>query len=244
MVRLAARALERGFDVVRLNVRNCGGSERLARTLYHSGLTCDLRAVAERLAPAPLFVAGFSMGGNMALKLAGEWAARAPAHVRAVCAISTPIRLAPCARRLHEPRNRLYERRFVRELKDLVRRKQRIQPGLFDWVNLEGVRSIYEFDQRITAPHFGFRGADHYYEAASSGAYLDRVRLPSLLIEARDDPFIPFSVYDDPVFSRNPFLRLLVTGHGGHVAFLARRRPRFWAIDQALRFFENFAAVG
>jgi hypothetical protein len=238
MLSLASRALAAGFDVLRLNVRNCGGTEHLAPTLYHSGLTADLRAVVEQLAPRPLFLVGFSMGGNMALKLAGEWGGQPPSHVRAVCGISVPIRLGVCARRLGEQRNRVYETRFLRELRRTLLRKQQAMPEQFAAPPWDGIRTIYEFDDAITAPAFGFRGADHYYECASSAGFLDKIRVPTLLIQSRDDPFIPFQVFEELRVEENPKVHLEAPAHGGHVAFLARHPPRFWAIEQTVRFFE------
>ena len=239
MLSLASRACERGFDAVRLNVRSCGGTERLSPTLYHSGLTVDLRHVVEQLAPEPVFIAGFSMGGNMTLKLAGEWGDSPPAHVRGVCAISAPIRLDSCARRIGDRRNWIYEYRFLRQLKQAMRRKRAVTPGFWqDEQEFLRAGSIWEFDDRVTAKAFGFDDAEDYYRRSSAAGYLDRVRVPALLIEAADDPFIPFEVYDNAVFERNPSLQLVTSGAGGHVAFLSRNGRRFWAEEQALNFFE------
>ncbi len=235
-------ALESGFNTVRLNVRNCGGTERLAPTLYHSGLTVDLRHVAESLDAEPLYILGFSMGGNMALKLAGEWGDAAPAHVRGVCGVSVPIRLDLCSKRIGEARNRVYELRFLRQLRATLAYKKLLMPEIFQRIDGAGASSIWDFDDCVTAPSFGFESAADYYSRASAAAYLDRVRLPSLLIEAEDDPFIPWSVYaDDPVFERNPQVTLLASRRGGHVAFLAHNSHRFWAEEQALRFFETLS---
>ncbi len=242
MRRLAQSALAAGFNVVRLNVRNCGGTETLTPTLYHSGLTVDLRRVIEQLAPEPLCVIGFSMGGNLALKLAGEWGEDAPPHVRGVCGISVPIQLGACSRRLGEPRNRVYELRFLWALRKTFLLKQRLLPSRFGSLSVDGLQSIYDFDDRITAPAFGFQDAEDYYTHASSAAFLGRIRRPALLIQADDDPFIPRDVYDDPVFERNPYLSLLRTSHGGHVAFLGKGQPRFWAAEQALSFCSNLIA--
>ena len=242
--RLAQSALLAGFDVVRLNVRNCGGTEHLAPTLYHSGLTVDLRAVVEQLAPEPLFVIGFSMGGNLALKLAGEWGEDAPAHVRGVCGISVPIQLGACARRLGASSNRVYEVRFLRVLRRTLRLKQRLMPSTFGDLSADGLRSIYEFDDRVTAPAFGFRDAEDYYEQASAAGFLAEIRRPTLLIQADDDPFVPVQVFDDPVFERNPHLSLLRVAHGGHVAFLGKGQPRFWASEQALEFCLGVGSLG
>lgn len=230
---MARAALDAGFDVVRLNVRNCGGTESLASTLYHSGLTTDLRAVVEQLAPRQVFIIGFSMGGNQALKLAGEWGAQHPKHVLGISAISAPIDLAVCARRLGEPGNRVYERHFLRSLTARYRRKAALFPGRFSLDALPRVCSIVDFDEYITAPAFGFQGAQHYYQRSSALPYLGEVRIPTLLIQAQDDPFIPFESFRVPP---NPVIRVLAPRHGGHVAFLTRRKPRFWAAEQVIRF--------
>jgi predicted alpha/beta-fold hydrolase len=241
MLTLAHRALEDGFDVIRLNVRSCGGTELLSPTLYHSGLTDDLRSVVDQLAPENLYLVGFSMGGNMVLKLAGEWGGQAPRHVRGVCAVSAPIRLAECARRIGERRNWIYEYRFLRQLRAAVKTKQRLDPQFWPDLDPDRADSIYSFDELITARTFGFESAADYYERSSAAGYLDRVRLPALLIQAEDDPFIPFSTYRHAAFQQNNALRLLHTGSGGHVAFLARGAARFWAEDQAVRFFDSLA---
>ena len=241
MLTLAGQALEAGFGVIRLNVRNCGGTEHLSPTLYHSGLTTDLRAVIDQLAPRPLFVVGFSMGGNMALKLAGEWEDKPPGHVLGVCSISAPIRLADCSKRIGEFRNRVYELRFLRQLKAALRKKRELQPEIFPEWDFSGVDSIWEFDDRFTAPSFGFGTAANYYQQASAAGYLDRIRAPALALQAEDDPFIPFDAYRDSVFESNPALNLIVSRHGGHVAFLANGSPRFWAEDQAIRFAQTIA---
>lgn len=238
MLSLAQRALERGFDTVRLNVRNCGDTEHLCPTLYHSGLTVDLRHVVEALAPRPVFIAGFSMGGNMALKLAGEWGETPPKHVLGVCGISPPIRLDVCSRRIGELRNRVYEVRFLRQLRAAIRRKHGIMPHC-PAPHFEGVDSIWAFDERFTAPSFGFDDAADYYNRCSAARFLGDIRVPALVIQAEDDPFIPFDVFRHRAFDENPSLSLMAVPHGGHVAFLGRGAARFWAEEQAIRFFES-----
>ena len=237
-------ALEAGFDLVRLNVRNCGGTEHLTPTLYHSGLTIDLRRVVDQLAPRPLFLLGFSMGGNMALKLAGEWGANPPEHVRAVCAVSAPVRLDVCSRHIGKPRNRIYERRFLRQLRATMARKSRVMPELYPAADFSGVDSIWKFDDKFTAPSFGFRDASDYYDRCSAAGFLHRIRVPAVLIQAEDDPFIPFDAFRCRAFAANPWIRLLAEPHGGHVAFLARKGARFWAQAQAVRFFQAAARAG
>lgn len=225
---LTNSALTHGMDVVRLTVRNCGGTENLTPTLYHSGLTEDLCAVVDRLAPEPLVIVGFSMGGNISLKLAGEWGASPPAHVRGVCGVSVPISLAMCAQRLGHWRNKIYEAHFLHALKRTVRKKQRLMPTLFKALPVSGIGSIYDFDDQVTAPVFGFRDADHYYEQSSSIHFLNSIRIPTLLIQAKDDPFIPFDVFETAGVETCPYVQLVVTKCGGHAAFLSRSSPRFW----------------
>ncbi len=244
MVSVARAALQSGFDAARLNVRNCGGTEHLCRTLYHSGLTADLRAVVDALAPRPLYLVGYSMGGNIALKLAGEWGESAPAHVRAVCAVSPPIRLDLCSRNIGRRRNAVYEKRFLLQLGAALRRKRAALPGSFPGEGLPKPRSIWQFDELVTAPAFGFRNAADYYEQASSARFLGRIRVPALIIQAQDDPFIPFEAFDLPALRENPWLRFIGPRRGGHVAFLARGRPRFWGQEQAVRFFRAIREGG
>jgi uncharacterized protein len=167
------------------------------------------------------------------LKLAGELGESASEVIAGVMAISTPIDLAACVRQLDRPSNGIYARRFVARLKERVRAKERLTPGLFDLGGLDQVRDIYGFDDRFTSRAFGFGSADNYYATQSANQFLDRIRVPTLLVQAKDDPLIPFAVYDHPAFSTNPHLRLLATEHGGHVGFIAKTKPRFW-LDQVL----------
>ena len=232
---LAQAALEAGCAAHRFNMRSCGGTEHLSgRTLYHSGQTSDLLAVIRALPRgAPVFLAGFSLGGNVVLKLAGELGAAASGLIAGVIATSTPIDLAACVRWLDKPSNLVYARRFLARLKERVRAKERLTPGLFDLSALERVRKIYEFDDRFTAQAFAFGSADNYYATQSSNQFLDRIRVPTLLVQAKDDPMIPFTVYDHPAFSTNPHLRLLAVDYGGHLGFISKTKPRFW-LDQVL----------
>lgn len=236
----AQDALERGFGVHRLNLRSCGGTEALCETMYHSGLTGDTREILQRLRgrnAGPVFLVGFSLGGNVALKLAGELGdTDLPAGV---CAVSTPIDLARSVRHVDASRNRLYVRRFVRRLCDHVKRKSKLHPGIYNTFEIDNVKSIWEFDDRFTAPLFGFGTAANYYETQSAAGYLDKIRIPTLVISAKDDPLVPFEIYDHPAFKSNPALTLIVTEHGGHLGFLSRRKPRFWVDGVALDWMET-----
>jgi len=232
---LAQAALEAGYAVHRYNMRSCGGTEHVSgTTLYHSGQTSDLLAVIRQLhGQSPILLVGFSLGGNVVMKLAGELGESARELIAGVAGVSTPIDLAACVKQLDRPANFIYSNRFLSRLKQRVRLKERLTPGLFPIENLDRVKSVYQFDDEFTAQSFGFGTADNYYATQSSKQFLDRIRIPALLVQAKDDPLIPFEVYDHPAFSQNTCLRLLAVEHGGHLGFVARRKPRFW-LDQVL----------
>ncbi|HTT64642.1 MAG TPA: alpha/beta fold hydrolase [Bryobacteraceae bacterium] len=223
---VAAHAVERGYAAHRLNLRSCGGTERLARTAYHAGLTSDLLAVVRALAGercAPVWLVGFSLGGNLAAKLAGELGDDARSLLAGICAASAAIDLEACAHRIGQPDNRFYELRFLMKMRARAAAVWRSTPA-----ELHGIRSIIEMDDRITAPHNGFRSAEHYYRTQSANQFLGRIRVPALFIAAKDDTLVPFRIYDHPAFKTNPCLTLLATEHGGHLGFVARGRPRLW----------------
>jgi uncharacterized protein len=219
---MAQAALERGCAVDRFQLRSCGGTHTSCPTLYHGGLTSDLAAFLRSLA-APAWVIGFSLGGNVALKLAGELGDGAAALMAGVCGVSTPLDLEACARRIGEPDNWIYERRFVRKLMLKV-----VETGRCPRAELRRKRSLWEVDDRFTAPLWGFGTAANYYRSQSALRFLERIRIPGLLVQAEDDPFIPFRVFDCDGLRGNPCLKVLATRHGGHLGFLTRRGPRFW----------------
>ncbi len=236
---MAWDALNAGFIAHRVHMRTCGGTEHLCKTLYHAGLTSDLHAFLRGLRDAerrlPVFLIGFSLGGNVALKLAGELGETE--LIQGVCAISTPIDLAAGVRRIGQWDNRIYENRFLGRM-----RSRLLATGRYSKAELEAARTLYEIDDRITAPSFGFKGADHYYATQSSRNYLDLIRVPALLIQAKDDVFIPFESYAHPAFRSNPFLRLIATERGGHLGFLSRSGARFWVDEIAIEFLKGVLA--
>lgn len=233
---MAAAALEAGYVVHRYNMRGCGGSPWNPHANYHSGQTGDLLHVARerrRLSSLPVYAVGYSLGGNVVLKLAGELGADGPSLFAGVCSVSAPIDLAASVRATDKPSNFLYRRRFVERLKERVRRRHPQAPQLFPLEHLAKVRTIYDFDDFYTARIFGFGTAANYYRTQSSHQFLESIRVPALLVQAKDDPMIPFAIYAHPAFARNPHLRLAAVEHGGHLGFLSRTRPRFW-VDAVL----------
>jgi uncharacterized protein len=246
---IAAKAFARGMNVVRLNQRNCGGTEHLSAGLFHSGLTADAAHVVHELGavdglPA-IGVAGYSLGGNLALKLAGEYGAHAPRSLVAVAAVSPIIEIEQCTRALERPENMLYSWNFVKDLKRRMRRKEALHPGRFDLTTLASVRTVRQFDAAFTAPHFGFRSAEDYYFRASSMRVIDRVAVPALIITAEDDPFVPSQPFRDPCVTGNPYIDLHVCAHGGHCGFVGPRstiEDGYWAETMIVQFVARHAA--
>jgi predicted alpha/beta-fold hydrolase len=240
---LAAKAFARGMNVVRLNQRNCGDTEHLAEGLFHSGLTADAALVIEELTAVDglpsVAVAGYSLGGNLALKLAGEYGAFAPAALLGVAAVSPIIEIEECTRALERPGNGLYQWNFVRDLKRRMRRKSRFHPGQYDLARLDAVRTVREFDEAYTAPYFGFRNASDYYHRASAMRVIDRVRVPALVITSEDDPFVPSQPFHDPKVTGNPHIDLRISAHGGHCGFIGEKSGEddgYWAENQIVEF--------
>lgn len=245
---LADKAYGQGFNVVLLNQRNCGGTEHLSDSLYHSGLTADPQAVIRELVEldrlASIAIVGYSLGGNVALKLAGDYGAQAPPELRSICAVSPTMDLARCVDALERPSNTLYEWNFVRNLKRRMRRKARAMPGRFDLRALRGVRTVRAFDEALTAPHHGFRDADDYYYRASSLRVVDRIAVPTLILSADDDPFVPPEQFRSDELDVNPAISITVTRGGGHCGFYAEPTPGFdgyWAEQAAVGFSKDHA---
>jgi predicted alpha/beta-fold hydrolase len=231
MLSMAQRLLEAGFRTHRLNLRGCGGTEHLTDTLYHSGLTDDVKWLVENFrgqGRGPLFVVGFSLGGNVTLKFAGEMGDRAVDLVDGVVAVSTPIDLYACVRKMMTPENRIYEWRFVTRLRSRYAKRHRSRPERFPIEGLKGAWTVFDFDDRITAPFFGFGTAQRYYETQSSLQFLASIRVPAFLVQAKDDPLIPFDIFHHQNLQSNPRIRLEATEHGGHLGYIARDKPRFW----------------
>jgi predicted alpha/beta-fold hydrolase len=220
---LAARAWNNGCNVIRMNMRNCGNTDHLTPTLYHSGLSGDVGAVVEHFASqyhlARVALIGYSMGGNLVLKLAGEWGKRTP--LCAVAAVCPAVDLAAGSDALHERANRGYEWHFLRGLMRRYRRKAALYPHLYTTRGIGPVRSVREFDDKIVARYCGFRDADDYYYRAASARVVDRIAVPTLILHALDDPFIRLLPETRSAIQANPSITLVETPYGGHCAYLS-----------------------
>lgn len=260
MQAMAEKGFRAGFNIIRVNFRNCGGTEHLTSTIYHGGLSADLEAVVKELIEkdqvSRMLLVGFSLGGNLVLKLAGEYGDNPPREILGVCAVSPSVDLSISADLIMQRSNWLYHRDFMRRLKKRMRTNNKLYPQVYDLTGLDEVRTIKEFDDQFTARAHNFAGADDYYHRSSSIRVIDRIRIPSLIIHAEDDPFIPFAPLLAPAVANNPYILLVGPKQGGHVAFIAGKSPvtkegddsslithnsspiedRFWAENRAIEF--------
>ena len=242
---IAHKAWCAGFNVVRLNQRNCAGTEHLTPTLYNAGLSRDIRAVVDELVGKDgiraIWVAGYSMGGNLVLKMAGETGETCPG-LRGVAAVCPNVHPAPCVAALEQWRNYAYHQYFLRKLKARIERKAKFFPGKWDVSFLNDIRTVTQFDDAYTAPDGGYRNAADYYERSGARHVLESIRVPTLLITAEDDPFIPFASFDLPRIRANSCIQLVTTAKGGHCGFLQRARANEderWAENRIIEFIQK-----
>jgi len=250
MMGVARNGLAAGMNVVLMNQRNCGGMDQCAPTLYNSSLSGDVAAVAgnvvEQDGVSRFALVGFSMGGNLVLKLAGEWGREAPKEFRAVAAVCPAMDLATSADALHEPANRLYEYYFLLQLFRRIRAKARFFPGKFDLSRLRGVSSLRLFDDRITAYYCGFAGADDYYARAAAANVVHRIGVPALILHAANDPFIRIRPETRERILGNPHITYIETDDGGHCAFVGDPNgdpgdDGRWAEREVVEFLRQYA---
>lgn len=237
----------RGWGADMLIFRGCGNEPNRAARFYHSGETGDLTFAVERVLAeyprADLVMCGVSLGGNVLLKWLGERSHTAPGRVRAAAAISVPFDLEQGSRYISRGFSRIYERHFLRTLREKAEAKLRRYPDLFDRAALRRARTLYDFDDVVTAPVHGFRDANDYYTRSSSIHFLSQIRRPTLLLSARDDPFLPPPVLDDVarIAPSNSCLTVEFTGGGGHVGFVhgSPWRPLYYAEQRAVEFLSS-----
>jgi hypothetical protein len=246
MVGVAQKGLAAGMNVVRVNQRNCGGTDHLAPTLYNSSLSGDIAAVARNLIERDKItrfaLAGFSMGGNLVLKTAGEWGREGPPEFSAVAAVCPAMDLAASADALHLPGNRIYEEYFMVKLRQRFRAKAKLFPEHFDVKRLRGVKSLREFDDKVTAYYCGFEGAVDYYARAAASNVVGRLAVPGLILHAATDPFVHLIPETRSKIAANPNLTFIETADGGHCSFLARPNgyDGRWAEQQIVEFLRRF----
>ncbi len=244
MIGIGRKAYARGFHTLRVNLRNCGGTERLTPTLYCAALSRDVGSIArhlrEKCGLERVYAAGVSLGGSLLLKHLGEEGEKAAEWIRGAAVMSVPLDLAAGVAKMEQGWNVLYGRHFVRRLVETLRRKAEFFPGIADMERVGRIRSLREFDDVVTAPHFGFRDAEEYYRLSSAGPKLGGIAVPTLIVQAQDDPIVPFESYGQFDVEGNPKLRLLATARGGHAGFYAASADgdpdRYWAESRLVDF--------
>ncbi len=250
------KSLSLGFSVCRLNLRNCGDSLHLAQGLYNAGMSADAIAVAKHLKEQfgfeQIFLCGFSLGGNIVLKAAGEEgkdrAASSTAEekvIDGVCAVCPPVDLHQCIDAIERRGNRLYEHGFLGSLKEKIRAKNRLFPGRFDIEQLRSISSLRAFDNTYTAADAGYDSADAYYHGASALRVMPYIQVPALVVAAADDPLVPIESFRGQELAANANVKLVTPEKGGHVAFISDKnislpdsqvRDRFWGEWQVVQF--------
>lgn len=224
-----ARALAAGCNVVRMNMRSCGGTDRLSPTIYHSGRSADVAKVVARILHdhqlESLVLVGYSMGGNLVLKLLGEYGSAPPTQLKAVIGISPLMDLTPSSAALHEPQNRIYEWHFLRNMRRRLRQKAALFPRLYQSALQTPLRTMRDFDQHIVARYGHFRDADDYYTTVASSQFAANFRVPTLILHSTDDPFIRMLPSTRDALLANPYVTFVETQHGGHCAYLADPDP-------------------
>jgi predicted alpha/beta-fold hydrolase len=249
VVRAAVSLHRAGWHVVRLDLRGAGGSVVDAPALYHAGLTEDLRVAIDYVAARPhvsgLALLGFSLGGHVVLRLAGEIGDSNPGPLRATAAISPPLDLVAVTRAIERLRSLPYHKYVLRKLVHQGREFARSHPhrAHYDTKSLDSLRSIRAYDGHVIAPMHGFASAEDYYTRASAGQLIDRIRVPSLLIHAEDDPMVPADTVRAWLGRAPAALEQVWTRRGGHVGWVAGLSEsswvNTWAIERTRKFFES-----
>jgi predicted alpha/beta-fold hydrolase len=244
VVSAGRHAHARGWHVVRMNMRGSGDGFALCPLLYNAGLDADLVAAASAVAAvAPrVAIVAFSLGANLALLALGRRRAELPAGLVGLAAVSPPLDLSACADALEAPGNGLYQGYFMRMLAEGYRQRHRVRPDLFAEGRERGLRTVREYDDRITAPFGGYESAAQYYARSSAGPWLGEIDRPALVLAAADDPMIPVESVARWPLSTSVHREIVPTG--GHVGFVSRARaPRwFWAPERAMAFLEAAAS--
>lgn len=249
----STRAWLAGFNVVRMNMRSCGGTDKLSPAIYHSGCSGDVAHVVDKIVAKEnlqaIALIGYSMGGNLVLKYVGELGGNAPSVLKAAVGISPLMDLAASSNALHEPRNRFYEKYFLRAMVDRVRRKATFFPDIYLPFYASGilrrVHSMRDFDEHVVARFAGFAHADDYYYSVASSRVASQLAIPTLIVHSLDDPFIRMLPETRQALIDNPCVNLIETERGGHCAFLAPTEgyDGYWAEKTLLGFLLAIAPV-
>lgn len=245
MVRAFNRA---GWDALAVNFRGCSGETNRLLRFYHAGATEDLQAVIDHIHQhhnySRLILVGFSLGGNLLLKYLGDMGTQVDSKICGAMGISVPCDLAASCIEIAHHTNDFYMRRFMRLLRVKMKAKAELHPGALDLSKLDEITTFHEFDNLYTAPLHGFESAKAYWHNCSCKWGLPNIRIPTLILNAEDDPFLPASCYPIKEANENPHLHVEVPRYGGHLGFVDWRRDRkYWSERRALAFFSSILAL-
>jgi predicted alpha/beta-fold hydrolase len=234
---MAKAFFDAGYSVITWNYRGCGEEMNRRLRFYHSGATDDLDVVVKHAAPRfkSIFLVGFSLGGNITLKYLGE-RGNDPGKVKGAATFSVPLNLQTSCERISMPGNRIYANRFLRSLKKKVIAKSKVMSGI-DIAGVDSITTLKVFDDRYTAPLHGFKDAVHYYQSCSSLYFLKDIRVPALVMNAKNDPFLSPDCY--PAHIDNPSIQFDFPLHGGHVGFSLLNNKLYWSELRALQFIRD-----
>jgi predicted alpha/beta-fold hydrolase len=234
---MAKAFFDAGYSVISWNYRGCGEEMNRRLRFYHSGATDDLDVVVKHAAPKfkSIFLVGFSLGGNITLKYLGEKGKRT-GTVKGAAVFSVPLNLQASCEKISMPENRIYSNRFLKSLKKKVIAKSKLMSGI-DLTGVDSIATLKEFDDRYTAPLHGFKDAVHYYRSCSSLFFLEGIRVPTLITNAKNDPFLSADCYPTHITSR--FIRFDFPEHGGHVGFSLLNNKLYWSELRALQFIRD-----
>lgn len=246
----ARKLLSKGFDVIRINIRGSGPTLHLTPTLYHAGLTIDVKTTLEytieSLQYKDVILAGFSMGANIVLKLAGEYGESTPSELKGICAVSPPLNMPECSDAIKKLQNRVYDDYYLKHIKIAFRKKTRYFPEEYNLDMLERIKILYHFDDYLVAPQFGYKDADDYHRQNSSYDYLSAINVKTLLIQSDNDPIIPFKSTKSAMQELvNPNLEYMIGHSGGHVGFINNKQlarqdvDSHWAENRIIDFVEE-----
>ena len=244
---MAKAVNEEGIDALAWNFRGCGGEANRQFRLYHNGATDDLHTVIEHAAAnyAKIYLVGFSMGGNISLLYLGRKDFAVPDAVEGCVTFSVPCDLTDASVALERRENSIYMKRFLRLLHEKVRMKMELYPERIDDRNYDQLKTFKDFDDRYTAPIHGFDSAEDYWQKCSCRPWLGKIKVPTLIVNSIDDPFLQGGCYPQEECSSNSNLTLEITRYGGHVGFVGDGvKGRYWSEQRALQFIDGLSVGG
>lgn len=232
---------QNNWDIVAMNYRSCGEEMNKQIRVYHSGATDDLERVVKEVVDDydEIALVGFSLGGNLSLVYTGERGSSIHPKIKAVATASVPTNLLSGSLEILKPHNFIYHRKFLRTLRQKVKIKSKDHPTIYNDEKLNQVKTLYDFDDIFTGPIGGFKDAKDYYTQCSSGQFIPRIKTPTLIVNALDDPFLPKECYPYEEANQNENINLMTPKYGGHVGFIQKGKKTYWSEDVILDFLEK-----